>query len=70
MTTIDKLQLQYESLKLFEKQFNSIEKQVINYIYNKYLNTDNSEVIKTVSGNKTEKKKQARASRGVCEGVI
>lgn len=56
MTTIDKLQLQYESLKLFEKQFNSIEKQVINYIYNKYINTDNSEVIKTVSGNKTEKK--------------
>ena len=41
MTTIDKLQLQYESLKLFEKQFNSIEKQVINYIYNKYFNIIN-----------------------------
>jgi hypothetical protein len=56
MTTIDKSQLQYESLKLFEKQFNAIEKQVINYIYNKYLNTDNSEVNKTVSINKTENK--------------
>ena len=43
MTTIDKKQLQYESLKLFEKQFNAIEKQVINYIYNKYLNNENSD---------------------------
>ena len=38
MTTIDKKQLQFESLKLFEKQFNTIEKQIISYIHSKYLN--------------------------------
>ena len=39
MTTINKVDLQYESLKIFEKQFNDIEKQVVNYIYNKYINS-------------------------------
>jgi len=43
MTTIDKVNLQYESFKLFEKQFNILEKQVINYIHNKYINIQSAD---------------------------
>jgi hypothetical protein len=51
MTTNDEVYLQYESLKLVEKQFNSIEKQVISYIYNKYIYTKDLENTKDTDGN-------------------